>query len=121
MALSANVYLQLVDSLRSEPRRGKEQRAGGRAGVGGQLAIQVINDRMTVTSEITGWVRNLSVDGIGMTSAGRLLVGSRFLIALQQSSGKSELLLVCEVRYCKKLADRVYSIGGRFVSDNAAD
>jgi hypothetical protein len=119
MNLSADVYLQLVESLKTEPRRGREQRAAGRVGIGGQLKIQLVNGTSLQPSMVVR-LRDLSVDGIGITLARPIAAGARFLVALPRQSG-DELVLVCEVRHCDKVAEGVYNVGGKFVSDNAGD
>ena len=119
MQLSADVYLQLVESLKTEPRRGREQRCAARVGVGGLLKVQLISGS-NLKPAIKVRLRDLSVDGIGLTTSNRLAAGARFLLALPRTGG-GDLVMICEVRHCKKVADNVYNVGGKFVSDNAGD
>jgi len=122
MQLSADIYLQLVESLRTEPRRGHEQRASARVGVGGQLKIQIVSSRTgQPPTTINAHLRDLSVDGIGITVDQRISPGTQFSVSLPRNNGSKPLELICEVRHCDERADRVFNIGSRFIGDNAAD
>jgi len=124
MQLSAETYLQLVNSLRSEPRRGREKRGGARVGVSGQLAIQVPAAAQGTNSDAKRLIvhlRDLSVDGIGITAAQQLSAGTQFVVTFQRDQGGTPLEMICQVCHCLKQVDRVYKIGARFISDNAGD
>src|SRR5439155_11904050 len=92
MGLSAEVYLQLIDALKSEPRRGREQRAGVRVGVGASLKIQLT---ATKSPPLDVRVRDLSVDGIGIVAPRKLAVSEQFVVALSRE-GQGDLLLTCQ-------------------------
>jgi hypothetical protein len=120
MKLPAEIYFQLVSSLRTDTPRFGEQRSSGRVGVGGRTTIQAINQRQTGATEINVRLRDLSIDGIGFTSSSALAFGNQFSIALSRK-GAADIVLFCEVRHCQKVADGVFAVGARFVDDNADD
>jgi hypothetical protein len=119
MQLSAETYLQLVQALKSEPRRGREQRGKARVGIGGPLSIQLV-EGAKLRAPVTVRLRDLSPEGIGITSAQALKSGTRFVVALPRLQGEA-LVLVCEVRHCDRVADGIYNVGAKFISDNTTD
>ena len=119
MPLSAEIYLQLVEGLRSEPRAGRELRSAARVGVSGELKIQLIEGEC-VQAPIKVRLRDLSVDGMGITSSHRLEIGWRYLVAFPRKN-REDLVLICQVRHCDLLADQIYNIGSIFIGDNACD
>jgi hypothetical protein len=115
MKLSAEMFNQIVSSLKSDGinSRGHEKRAEGRVGL--RCTIDIVtripyNFESPTTKAISVSVNNISVCGIGLVTGMKLEDGSEF-IARFNRDGSSPVPILYKVRHARRIANDVYSIG----------
>lgn len=111
MQLSAELYRQIVRSLRSDPRssRNMEKRVAPRVGLRSKLGI-IRRGPGGIELQSSVWVRDLSTSGIGIVTAEPFPKRSEFIAQLPGVMGES-MAIVYTVCHCKELAKSLYSIG----------
>jgi hypothetical protein len=109
MMLSAELYRQIIDALRSDPAGAAEKRAAPRVGLRAQ--VLVLLDGKT---RVHLWCRNLSVGGIGLMHAHPLDAGTEFVVCLPASALSDPVCLSCIVVHCERKSER-FLIGARIV------
>jgi hypothetical protein len=112
MQLSAELYRQIVRSLRSDPRtsRNLEKRINPRVGLRTKLTITRRAFGSGTPTQSSVWVRDLSTSGIGIVTSEPLQMRSEFAAHLPGAMGEA-LTIVYTVMHCKELAKSLYSIG----------
>ena len=110
MHLSAVTYQQVIRSLRSDSASGRDQRGEPRVGLRARARIipQVVDDKGSQPLEVG--VRDLSVNGIGLTSARPLPKGSLFLLRLAQPDN-TWLEVAYRIAYTNTTSGGLYVIG----------
>jgi hypothetical protein len=112
MQLSAELYRQIVKSLRSDPRssRNLEKRIAPRVGLRSKLTIARRMPGGAPPVQAVVWVRDLSTSGIGIVVVEPLPMRSEFVALLPGALGES-MSIIYTVVHCKELAKSLYSIG----------
>ena len=115
MQLSAELYRQIVKSLRSDPRssRNLEKRIAPRVGLRSKLTIARKIPGSSAAPQLAVWVRDLSTSGIGIVSAEPLPMKSEFVALLPGALGES-MSIVYTVVHCKEQAKNLFAIGATF-------
>ncbi len=110
--LTAEWFSQIVATLKSDTHqvKGHEKRTEGRVGLRCMLDFvpRVAADKGS--KPITAWVRDISVNGIGLVSPKPIEAGLE-LIANFGRHGMPPLAVVYKVRYSRRLSSDLYSIG----------
>jgi hypothetical protein len=80
-----------------------------------RLRLRIIPyDQGTAGEPLEVWTRDVSAGGIGILTSMPMAVGRKFIVALPRPY-EPPLYLVCTVRNCAEMADRLYAIGASFV------
>jgi hypothetical protein len=124
MKLSAEMFKQIIASLKSDrsSSRGHEKRSEGRVGLrcSADVIPSLFGDKGA--RAITVWVRDISVNGIGLVASTLLERNAEFVLPFIHD-GHNPLSVRYKVRYVKKISRDLYSIGAsfeRFEDDAAA-
>ena len=125
MQLSAALFEQITQSLSGQPAPtaekasaeaagddGSQRRREPRLGVRTQVTIIPLTERQS-TGPIDVPVRDLSAGGIGFLHTGPITLDDQFVVLLP--AGRESAAVLCEVAYYQPLADRVQTVGARFV------
>lgn len=108
MQLTADLYREILRSLRSDTRsnRNLEKRGAPRVGLRSKVTIILASGGPpTVTC-----VRDLSANGIGLVHPEPMSIGSQFT-AMFAGRANDTLAVVYTVANCKELSKTLYSIG----------
>lgn len=108
MQLTADLYREILRSLRSDTRsnRNLEKRSAPRVGLRSKLTIV----SGTGGGPVVACVRDLSANGIGLIHNEALPVGSQFT-AMFAGRANDTLTVVYTVANCKEISKSLYSIG----------
>ena len=112
MQLTADTFLEIVQSLRSDKSVGglREQRRFPRVGVRGRAIIMV--GLKTTPRMIAVNVRDLSAAGIGiLVPEAALEKEDEFLLILPQGVRQAKRAMNCTVKRVGQLAESLYSVG----------
>lgn len=115
MQLSAETFLQIVKSLRSDTvgNGGREQRKMPRVGVRGRSTI--LMPGKTGQRPHTVNVRDISAGGIGLLMTEPLLsVGEEFVLVLPSTGQQGKRQMLCVVARFNKLSANLYTVGASF-------
>src|ERR1700722_10669894 len=111
MILSAEMFEQIADALKSDGRPGKDKRLEPRVGMTGEVMLLNVSDRRR-RGVISVRVRDISRSGVGLYHSKPFTKAQRFIIQL--STIKNEpIWMICVTAYCRKLEDDRFSIGAR--------
>ena len=115
MKFSADMFKQIIATLRSDGSgaRGHEKRVEGRVGLRCSVDIIPFQFGDKGSKGVTVWVRDLSVSGIGLVSARPFEANVEFVVGFVRDNRKP-LSVRYKVRYCKRLARDLHSIGASF-------
>ena len=122
MNLSAETFLQIIKSLRSDDTSGtsREQRKKPRVGVRGRSSIMIPEKSGGRIHPVN--VRDISASGIGLLMNEPLVgVGEEFVLMLPSAGQQSKRQMLCGVTRFNKLSPNLYSVGASFkheVGDN---
>lgn len=108
MQLTADLYREILRSLRSDTRsnRNLEKRGAPRVGLRSKLTIIPSSG----ASPVVTCVRDLSANGIGLVHTEAMPIGSQFT-AMFAGRVNDTLAVVYTVANCKELSKSLYSIG----------
>lgn len=112
MTLSAELFNQICEALKSDKGSEREKRASPRVGLRAQ--VEILLKPGTRTPPVLMRVRDLSASGIGLVYSKELAVGAEF-VARMPGGLDGPVHISCIVAYCRKVASDTYSIGGRIV------
>jgi len=125
MQLSAALFEQITESLSGHSAPTGEPSFAEPAGVDGsqrrretrvvfraQVTLIPLTERQS-TGPIEVPVRDLSAGGIGFLHTGPITLDDQFVVLLP--AGRESAAVLCEVAYYQPLADRVQTVGARFV------
>jgi hypothetical protein len=110
MLLSAELYRQIVDALRSDQGGDKEKRSAPRVGLRAQVLVLLDGKK-----RVNLWCRNISASGIGLMHNSPLKTGAEFIVCLPASGLAEPVFISCVVVHCERLATDTFSIGARIV------
>jgi len=114
--LTADVYEEIIASLRSDRSRLNEKRKKPRVGLRSSLELLPCAPAGgKAKPALVVWVRDVSADGLGLVSAQPVLVDMQFVAEFDRFDREC-LLVQYRVAYCKPIARGLYSIGARVVS-----
>jgi hypothetical protein len=122
MQLTADMFVQIVDSLRTDALGGgmREQRKRPRVGVNGRTNILI--PAKTGAKPIPVTVRDISAAGIGLLLTESLLaVGEEFLLVLAQGQKQAGRMLVYQVKRSARLSTTLHLIGANLVREAQVD
>jgi hypothetical protein len=122
MQLTADTFLEIVQSLRSDKSTGglREQRRNPRVGVRGRATIMVSHRSSPRVIAVN--VRDLSGAGIGLlVPEAALEKEDEFLLILPQGIRHNKRAMICTVRRVSQLAESLYSIGALFGAELSAE
>ena len=119
MLLSEPLLEQITSSLNGPSRAAvspaalpADQRREPRVAVGADVTIIPLNDRLQTPSfEVS--LRDVSAGGIGFVHSSKMALDEQFVVLLP--AGGEPVAVLCQVAYYQPLAERVCSIGARFV------
>jgi len=113
MKLSAEMFNEIVSSLKSDDTctRGHEKRTQARVGLRCALEITPVVFSDKKTKPILVHVHDISKSGIGLVSAAKLEESSEFIANLSRD-GHPPVPILYKVRYCRRLSNELWSIGG---------
>ena len=108
MQLTADLYREILRSLRSDNRsnRNLEKRSAPRVGLRSKLTIVPA----TGAGASATCVRDISANGIGIVHPSPLPIGSQFT-AMFAGRGNDTLTVIYTVANCKEISKSLYSIG----------
>jgi hypothetical protein len=122
MQLSAELYHQIVDALRSDTTRDRDKRTAPRVGLRAQVKVLPPLGVRAPAENLR--CRNLSASGIGLMHNREMRSGSEFVVSLPATGLAAPVHIACIVVHCRKLAPDQFTIGARILrvltSDEAA-
>jgi hypothetical protein len=115
-SLPAEQFKEIIRSLRSDGqgRRSLEKRTGPRVGLRARLTIRRHRGGVLSKNSILVWLRDLSVEGIGLVHSQVLDDGEEF-IAEFPLRNQQNLNVLYRVVHCKMLSKNLFCIGARLV------
>lgn len=120
MNLTADTFVQIVQSLKSGPVAGHEHRAMPRVGVSGRALVMVPGK--FAGKLFQGTVRDLSANGIGLLLAEGLVgKGDQFLLVLPEGTEQGRRAVEYVVRRVAKTTGNVQLVGAEFVREVLMD
>ena len=111
MRLSAEIFDQIVEALRSDRKGDRDKRLEPRVGMAGEAVLVSICDDGRQTSAPVR-VRDVSRSGLGMIYSIRFAKDQRLIIQLQSLAGEP-IWLICVAAYCRKIEEGHYAVGAR--------
>jgi len=113
MALTAQMFNQIMKGLKSDNgSRPNEQRTNPRVGVHGRADIRTLPFPPAGGRKVSVWVRDLSIDGVGILHSVALPEGTRFVLTYHQPGGK-DLNVVYIVAHTAQVSKGLFGIGAR--------
>ena len=125
MQLSDTLFEQITQSLIGQPSPAadpaaadpagadaSQRRREPRLGVRAQVTLIPLTERQS-GGPVEVPVRDLSAGGIGFLHTGPITLDDQFVVLLP--AGRESAAVLCEVAYYQPLADRVQTVGARFV------
>ena len=114
MELPAEIFEELTGGARFQPQTGDAAaRAAPRAEATLSVSLILLNGDKSARAQ-TATIRDLSTRGVGLEFTEPILVDAQFAIRLSLRDG-SHLWLRCSSARWSPIADKVYSIGAKFV------
>jgi hypothetical protein len=122
MELSAELFHQICEALRSDSSRERDKRTAPRVGLRAMvtilppLGVRAPAERMRC--------RNLSASGVGLMHSKEMRSGTEFVVCLPAAGLARPVHIACVVVHCRKMSPELFSIGARILrvltSDEAA-
>lgn len=115
MNLTAETFLQIVKSLRSDVagEQSREQRKMPRVGIRGRAAITVPSKSGPKLHPVS--VRDIAANGIGLLINEPLVsVGQEFILILPSAGEQEKRHMLCQVKRFHKISSNLYSLGAVF-------
>ena len=122
MQFTADLYVQIVESLRSGGAAGgsRDQRKKPRVGVNARTSILIPSK--TGAKPIPVTVRDLSAEGAGLLLAEPVLAsGEEFILVLAQGERQSKRLIVYQARRVTRLSQALYQVGAQMIREVEGD
>ena len=122
MELSAELFHQIVEALKSDVSRDRDKRTTPRVGLRAMVTILPPLGVRAPSERVR--CRNLSATGIGLMHSRELRSGTEFVACLPAAGLANPVHIACTVVHCRKMSPELFSIGARIVrvltSDEAA-
>jgi hypothetical protein len=96
MLLSAEMYQQIVKTLKSDTRSVQDRRKSPRVGLRAKINIIPLNSRRLPMEAQCVWVRDVSAGGFGLVVRQKLQLGQLFIVRMERR-GEEPLSLLCDV------------------------
>jgi hypothetical protein len=110
MTLSSRQFLHIIETLRSDPTRGR--RANPRVGLRFKVRmLQCVECGPVPLCEV--WVRDLSIEGIGFVHEEHLPIGSFVVIQFAPEGTDAGLSVLYQVLRSHQLAVKSFEIGAK--------
>src|ERR1700722_15687484 len=101
MILSAEMFEQIADALKSDGRPSKDKRLEPRVGMTGEvMLLNVSNRRQRGMNTVRG--RDISRTGVGLYHSKRFAKGQQFIIQLDTVKNEP-IWMICMTAYCRRL------------------
>jgi hypothetical protein len=113
MRLSAEMYNQIVEGLKSDSHRDKDKRREPRVGMAGEVEFVTMDETGRRVAGLVK-VRDISRSGVGLLFNQQLTPQQRFVIQLASGNGEP-IWLVCTTAYCRRVEMGRFSIGARIM------
>src|SRR3954465_13697273 len=111
MRLSAEMFNEIVDALRSDRKGDRDQRIEPRVGMAGEATlVSICSDGKRQVSRVR--IRDVSRSGIGFCTGTKFGKDQRVIIQLL-SHGGDPIWLICVAAHCRRVETDRYSIGAR--------
>ena len=111
MRLSAEMFEQIVDALRSDGKRERDKRLEPRVGLAGEATlISAAPDGRRLETRVR--VRDVSRSGIGLSFATPVAKDQRIIVQLQ-SAHDEPIWLICVAAYCRRVEQDQFAVGAR--------
>jgi hypothetical protein len=122
MELSAELFHQIVEALKSDSSRDRDKRSAPRVGLRAMVTVLPPLGVRAPAERVR--CRNLSASGIGLMHSKEMRCGTEFVACLPAAGMSKPVHIGCVVVHCRKLSPDLFSIGGRIqrvlTSDEAA-
>jgi hypothetical protein len=109
LKLTAQLYKQILASLRSDSSSSRTTEKRGQGRVGLRCSVDIIPS-VPNAKRINVWVRDISLRGIGIVSPVNLPEGTLFIAQLP-SERESPLVVTYRVVHCHRINSDLYSVG----------
>lgn len=108
--LTVELFEQIATALKADRGSARDQRGGPRVGLRTRAKISpmLLGDKGAQPVDV--WVRDLSMNGIGLTASHALPQGSTFSITLPTKAGE-KIVLTYKVAHCTQASSTVFVIG----------
>jgi hypothetical protein len=117
--LSAEMFSEIVDALRSDRKGDRDQRIEPRVGMAGEATlVSICEDGKRCVSRVR--IRDISRGGIGLCSSTKFNKDQRVIIQLLSVAG-DPIWLICVAAHCRRLESDRFSIGARIQQVMRAD
>jgi hypothetical protein len=114
---SPQQYTGVLLSLEKSAAAGRsERRQCTRMDVQAPVNVGIIVDGK-LSRCVLGLSRDISITGIGISMTYKCAVNDKVLVALEcgtQHIGKEILGMVCDITFCRQLAEGIYNVGAEF-------
>jgi hypothetical protein len=113
--LTAEMFNDIVSNLKSDSAaaRGQEKRTQGRVGLRGMLEVIPCSFSRESNKPVNVWVRDVSVNGIGLLASLRFDEGAEFIARFTRYN-RPPLCVLYKVRYCRRVSSDLNSIGASY-------
>lgn len=122
MNLSAELFQQIVEALKSDSGQGRDKRTAPRVGLRAHVTVLPAPGTRARSERVR--CRNISASGIGLLHNREIRAGTEFVVCLAASGLSAPVHISCVVVHCHKQGSDLFSIGARIVrvltSDEAA-
>lgn len=122
MTLSAELFRQIVEALKSDDARDRDKRTAPRVGLRAQVTVMPAPGVRAKSERVR--CRNLSANGIGLVHTREIRSGTEFVVCLAATGLAAPVHISCIVVHCNKQGSDSFSIGARIIrvltSDEAA-
>jgi len=111
MRLSAELFEEISQALRSDLKAGRDQRIEPRVGMSGEVTL-ISRGEDGLLHQARVRVRDISRSGLGLYINNRFTADQSFVIELQSTAGEP-IWLICVAAYCREAESDGFIVGGR--------
>jgi hypothetical protein len=121
MQLSSQRYATVVTCLRrAAESSGSDKRKFTRMEVQARVSLALLRGGEISSVVFTGLTRDVSMEGMGLFLAMHLESGQQMVVELP-TEGEKPMLMICNVRHSRMIANGIFAIGAEFVADAGED
>lgn len=113
MRLSAELFQQIVEALKSDSATARDKRTAPRVGLRAQVMVVPAPGRRAAPRPVR--CRNLSASGIGLLHKQDMPAGTEFVVRLEAKGLSAAAHVLCTVVHADKISPDLFSIGARIV------